>query len=845
MADEILQNTSDTAASYSLVNIEQSNINDSILAQDIRVAIEEYCSIIVDCSIFNTNVNKDGIKSMLISFFEDLYINEPEDVLNYIGQKPSGKLINTIFSRYGIDDKFTKEYPELLKTKTAYMLNNLTATKGSIETFKYFNDILSEFYKDINFYKVVVDIRSKGNRYDSSSIIFKYFGSNNGNTLSTKYLKDDGVTYPIPSTINDNDIELKFFITYNKAKNLIEYDVRLFDVQKDNVYLKFDTMNDNDKIICIPRGETSVIYKKLAFDTSAIKEYNKPEIISCFYNNPSYYDLTTDEQLLGQLDTHIEVNILTYVTSYNASIPSKVRYIIDFGKAHPYDIKFSVNKLSSRDALGKWVHNYITLKEGETKYDTGEIELSAEELSLEANDKQQTRSYNDLIFRLEPILINNPDAIQTEVNSGILLSRKFLMNKIDFFDQDVDNMYKRNLFPISTNVIHMQLGASVTIDNTKMHPDLVRMYGMTYLHNNQIMKFAIDGQFYKLNIQDYCDVLSFIKMQQLKITTGKDFKNDNPVPYYYQYKLPIDKLKEIYDLHLYYMGMPLQYKYFAEFKDRFNKLLFTQNQQVVPTIKSMGDFIVHLKGNAPATMTEMYKKIKNEFPISVNFAEGRDQNLQLLNIVNKIRYDYEIADNDIEGFFQLLSTISIEDSLTTVSVYDNIKSKFNIKYPRLVAQITSIKTIDEIVELYLYNYKIALEYASKMDNLVEYFINDLYQLYMQSTAFKKRFFDPVLNLFEQYFFKAEQIYRTEQGISEMVKDKTNVVLTDDNFAIQVSRERVYSIIQKRGWFEIMVNHKQIKDNHRVKINDNFTVEVYDRDKLLKSKYDSDREVWVE
>ena len=75
MADEILQNTSDTAASYSLVNIEQSNINDSILAQDIRVAIEEYCSIIVDCSIFNTNVNKDGIKSMLISFFEDIAWN--------------------------------------------------------------------------------------------------------------------------------------------------------------------------------------------------------------------------------------------------------------------------------------------------------------------------------------------------------------------------------------------------------------------------------------------------------------------------------------------------------------------------------------------------------------------------------------------------------------------------------------------------------------------------------------------------------------------------------------------------------------------------------------------------
>ena len=132
-----------------------------------------------------------------------------------------------------------------------------------------------------------------------------------------------------------------------------------------------------------------------------------------------------------------------------------------------------------------------------------------------------------------------------------------------------------------------------------------------------------------------------------------------------------------------------------------------------------------------------------------------------------------------------------------------------------------------------------------MDNLVEYFINDLYQLYIQSTAFKKRFFDPVLNLFEQYFFKAEKIYRTEQGVSEIIKDKTNVVLTDDNFGIQVCKDRVYSIVFKREKFKILVDHKQIEDNHRIKINDNFTVEVYDADKLLKSKYDSDRKVWVE
>ena len=62
--------------------------------------------------------------------------------------------------------------------------------------------------------------------------------------------------------------------------------------------------------ILIPRGQTSKIYNKLAFDTSAIKEYDKPKIISVYYNNASYYDLTTLSQLTGQKDSQINYNIL-------------------------------------------------------------------------------------------------------------------------------------------------------------------------------------------------------------------------------------------------------------------------------------------------------------------------------------------------------------------------------------------------------------------------------------------------------------------------------------------------------------------------------------------------------
>lgn len=838
--DELLLTTSSsTNGDYEISNIEQSTINDSVQASTIKNAISEYCNLIVNTPIFNTNVNKDGVKQLLITFFEDLYVNEPEDVMNYIGQKPSNKLVNTIFEKFGIDEKFIKNYPDLLKTKTAYLLNNLTATKGTVNTFKYFNSILSEFYKDINFYKVIVDIKEKGNRYDYSNILYKYYSMNG--ELVPKYADSTSGKYPSPNTIIDNDIELKYFINYNKAKNIIEFDIRLFDPQPYDVYLKFNTMSSNEAPILIPRGQTSKIYNKLAFDTSAIKEYDKPKIISVYYNNASYYDLTTLSQLTGQKDSQINYNILVYNTSTGPI--NKVRYVVDFGKAHPYDIKFAIDKLSSKNSDGTWDFNYITLTEGETKYDTGDIEIQADELEYEAGDKQQARSYDDLVFRLEPILINDPNNIQTEVNSAIMLSRKFLMNKIDFFDQDVDNLYKRNVFPIYTNIIHMQLGASTTIDNTKMHPDLIRMYGMTYLHNNQVLKFIIGGNTYKLNIQEYVDVLSYLKFKQIEITTGKRYVNPKPVEYYYQYKLPKEKLQEIYDLHLFYMGMPQKYSAFKEFKERFNNLLFTKNQQVKPYITKMDDFIDYLKGNAPDTLEKLYLKIEEDFPYSTVFSEGRDQNLYFRKQVDRLRYDYNVK--SVEEFFDILPTISITESLTSISVYDMIKAKYTLKYPRLVASIESLTTVDQIVEIYLFNYKIAIDYTSKMDNIVEYFMNDLYQTYIQSTAFKKRFFNPVVDLFEQYFFKAEQIYKTEDSVSEIVRDKTNVILTDDNNAIQVSKDRVYSIAFKRDWVSFLVQTKQIDTDYRLKLTDHFDIDVYDIDKKIKTQYNSARAEWVD
>ena len=103
----------------------------------------------------------------------------------------------------------------------------------------------------------------------------------------------------------------------------------------------------------------------------------------------------------------------------------------------------------------------------------------------------------------------------------------------------------------------------------------------------------------------------------------------------------------------------------------------------------------------------------------------------------------------------------------------------------------------------------------------------------------------LVDLFEQYFFKAEQIYKTEDSVSEIVRDKTNVIVTDDNNAIQVSKDRVYSVCHKRDWSSFSVQTKQIDTDNRLKITDPFNIDVYDVDKKIKTQYDSVRAEWVD
>ena len=231
-----------------IINVEVSNTLELSNVKDLKNSLMEYAKIITSTAIFNQNNNVDDLTKTLYNFLEDLYIKEPEEVLNFVSQKPSKKFILGLFEAAGISKHHISKYPDLLKTKTAYLLSQLFETKGSNYTFELFNNIISEFYHNLNFYNVQVEQRKQVSRYESPITTYAF------------YLKDDGTIsneYPIPegeSEINegsfiDSELGYKIFSRIDNDHNKVDYIVKFFESTTSKVKLK---INFADEVI-IPK----------------------------------------------------------------------------------------------------------------------------------------------------------------------------------------------------------------------------------------------------------------------------------------------------------------------------------------------------------------------------------------------------------------------------------------------------------------------------------------------------------------------------------------------------------------------------------------------------------------
>lgn len=637
------------------VKIDVSNTLDAPDVKALKNSLMEYSRIITGSTIFNENNNVPELTELIYKFLEDLYIKEPEEVINFINQKPSKKLIENIFKQFGISEKIIRNFPDLLKTKTAYMLSQLFEAKGSNRVFEFFNEVISEFYHKLNFYNVRIEQREFISKYESP-VVQSVFYLDADQTIADKY------DMPIQDAGNliDPDIEFEVFTTINYRYNEVKYLVKFF----------LDQNNTNTATTSLP--------------------------------------------------IRLKLNYTDYVI-----IPSGVsEYEITVKKFDIYDLT--------------------------------------------------ARNENELVYKLEPVLINDPLTIIDEISPTDLRTSKYLMNRVDFFNTDTRNSAPTNVFPIVTNVLYIQFSTSETMDTMEYHPDLVRMFAMTTTQDD-VFSFSIDGTTIKISMQEYINLLTYIKFRELEFNNpGWSWTNNIGIGVDYSSMIyPKSRLEEIYNLILFYRDMRHDHDAFNEFKRRYNILVGDSNQLRNTKIQNMTEFSEYLAGNIPATFTEFFDMMEGFYPDGVEIISGKDQNKLMKE---KVYFIYETYNPETpRDLFNIIALQDEEYLGLNNSVYDMLKLQFIDKYPRIVQKIDAIADSTEFLELYLNNYKRMLVEVVKMDNFVTYFVNDTFKRFLLASSFKDEFFDPVMDLFQQYFFKAELSYQNSDTLIHINRDKMQQV----------------------------------------------------------------------
>jgi hypothetical protein len=246
---------------------------------------------------------------------------------------------------------------------------------------------------------------------------------------------------------------------------------------------------------------------------------------------------------------------------------------------------------------------------------------------------------------------------------------------------------------------------------------------------------------------------------------------------------------------------------FKEFKRRYNRLLNEPNQSQTTKIFNMTQFHEYLAGNIPETFEKFFLMLEEAFPNNINIINNFDQNKIMKEEVHKY-YDLYKPETPRE-LFNIISLQDIEYVKLNNGLYDMLKTYFIDKYPRVIQQIEALQGRVPFLELYLHNYKRMLVEVVKMDNFITYFVNDLFKSYLTGAAFKLEFFDPVMDMFQKYFFKAELSYQNSDALLQTIRDKMQQVTCGSEHTVLTDLNNIFSelLIRDKKSYHVVSNNK--------------------------------------
>ncbi len=775
------------------------------------VDIDDFSDLLVSLPMFKDLNNTADLKNLFGTVLRDLYKVIPEEVLNFLRNTPSKQFLTLYFMQMGIDDKTTKAIPDDYKTKIIYVLYQLFEVRGTVQTYKYLAQILEDITGDMNFYNIRVE---ESNEYKDAK-----FQVPNINKI--EYLEHDQailagftntLTYSMYSYVNlfninsiTGEVSLStkgaaFMNTTGNTLPLIEVKVTdgmvdtfgelhiLTGVSTNTPVLHFENIIDVASLPAVGNYTAGLVLCTVV----AVKQTNGD--MDGYRPIQEYYSKGYDK-VEPSLTISFDYKRMKKITTVKLRVKAW------------YPLKFTLSPTDEQIALGDTRNREILLPS---------LQLSGvyeEDLSIFDSQKHGTKA---LVYKLKPVYIMDQKNILTSIDSDFSTRKYFML--LEQFIQRKTRDAKKNIFPVDTNVLYIQYNSGENLfDTMKVYPDLVRMYAMTALQN-ETFYINIGNYSARIPLNDYMDILSYIKIEELSYKNpGYDFNtqvsrfdavNNKQVPidtYFSYFQYPMSTLPIIDDLIKNYSDFIIDtknvfvlddhqnnilkrispYEQFNSFKSSFQSLLSTQENIKLNNIFNKKDFHDKLSGNKPATITDLIVMVTGY----IKDAYPTDSILQtkLINELVFIQNEWGLDDADVDSYISLLINYSITN-------YELFKQRVTTKYPRLIQEIEKIKTIAAYVDpnvigdvpvgakayfyIFLQLYKQIEPDIVKSNDNIKYFFRDTFSRLIMGNTFKNEFFDPIINLFENYFFNVDQSYMNSDIQTYRIKDKMNFIPVD-------------------------------------------------------------------
>jgi hypothetical protein len=664
----------------------------SFLKQGLRENLSKFSKIMC-----NNNILRDipNLPKLIEEVLTEWYVSDKQDIVDFLDKKPSTILMNNMFLQFGIDQKTVSSLPESLKANILYQLNILFSTKGSKKTYTVFDDIFKSMFSNLNYYNVVVNYDAKIKEYRP-------------NIQSLFYIKEIGEISDMYNIKNndaslfiDNELELKYFSSYNDVTKKLKVKLKFFEELKYNAKI-------------------------------------------CFFGLP--------ERILER---------------------------------------------------------------------GGEVY----EVSYAYNIESDQRSPANIRYELDPILINNKAKQIYELDASDLRTNKYLMIHEDYFDTNYLNSIPKNVFPINTNVLYIQFDASEAFDSMELYPDLIRMYGMTSLQFNKI-PFQFDDVTVNMTLSDYVDTLVILKLKEVGFDGDDIFKHVGIIDTYTMSVVDLDKLNEISNCIELYKDMGHSREQFDKFRSSFDKLK-TYNSNKTEKLSTLIYKVFNKNEIDDAFLRDSIIKVVYEV-FDYDIIEKNNS-----NTVNKLIKDVTI---EIDRIINIYSPTTMKEfigyleeheqkiiNLNDATLFNKLEGKLIGKYPRLFQKIMGLKSFDsnkslelqtkegynpeKYVELFILNFQIFTTNIINEHIYIHYFVADLFSRFIQGGSFQREFFDPVMNMFQQYFTKAEQSYQNRASVNDIFKNKLQQIIATSTSSSNTLTKQ-FSTTEYMEWEDNRVNIEQ-------------------------------------